>query len=144
VLIAIDLDGGADAVISRATSILSDGTAQITVLNVVYTDEAMYGPTLGGSFYNTKNWVINKSESSNIAVSKIQTLLDNAGFPERDLIVDFGRPIDVILDYAKSREIDLIILGSHGRHGIQLLLGSTANAVLHRAQCDVLAVKIRG
>ncbi|MGB1202845.1 MAG: universal stress protein [Alloalcanivorax venustensis] len=37
---------------------------------------------------------------------------------------------------------DLIVLGSHGKHGIRLLLGSTANAVLHRATCDVLAVRI--
>ncbi|MCP4009678.1 MAG: universal stress protein, partial [Proteobacteria bacterium] len=34
-------------------------------------------------------------------------------------------------------------LGSHGRHGLGLLLGSTANGVLHLAQCDVLAVRVR-
>jgi universal stress protein A len=36
----------------------------------------------------------------------------------------------------------LIVIGTHGQKGLQLLLGSTANAVLHGAGCDVLAVRI--
>ena len=37
---------------------------------------------------------------------------------------------------------DVIVVGSHGRHGIALLLGSTANGVLHGATTDVLAVRV--
>ncbi|QQS53576.1 MAG: universal stress protein [Candidatus Competibacteraceae bacterium] len=47
-----------------------------------------------------------------------------------------------ILDAAREHDVDLIVVGSHGRHGLALLLGSTANAVLHGAPCDVLAVRI--
>ncbi len=47
-----------------------------------------------------------------------------------------------ILGTAKEHGADLIVVGSHGRHGLALLLGSTANAVLHGAPCDVLAVRI--
>ena len=47
-----------------------------------------------------------------------------------------------ILDAAREGGVDLIVVGSHGRHGLALLLGSTANAVLHGAPCDVLAVRI--
>jgi universal stress protein A len=38
--------------------------------------------------------------------------------------------------------MDLVVVGSHGRHGLSLLLGSTANGVLHGAGCDVLAVRV--
>jgi len=48
-----------------------------------------------------------------------------------------------ILSAAQEHRVDLIVVGSHGRHGLALLLGSTANAVLHGAPCDVLAVRIR-
>lgn len=48
-----------------------------------------------------------------------------------------------ILNAATEHNADLIVVGSHGRHGLALLLGSTANAVLHGAPCDVLAVRIR-
>ena len=47
-----------------------------------------------------------------------------------------------ILEAVRELGVDLIVIGSHGRHGLALLLGSTANAVLHGAPCDVLAVRI--
>ena len=37
---------------------------------------------------------------------------------------------------------DVIVVGSHGKHGLALLLGSTANGVLHGANRDVLAVRV--
>ncbi len=43
---------------------------------------------------------------------------------------------------AEKLSADLIIVGSHGRHGLALLLGSTANGVLHGAKCDVLAMRV--
>ena len=43
---------------------------------------------------------------------------------------------------AKEQDVDLIVVGSHGRHGLALLLGSTASAVLHGAPCDVLAIGV--
>lgn len=53
-----------------------------------------------------------------------------------------GRPATIIQDYAHEHGHDLIVMGTHGRHGIKLVLGSTANAVLHGASCNVLAVRI--
>lgn len=44
---------------------------------------------------------------------------------------------------AEEQKADLIVIGSHGRHGLGRLLGSTANGVLQGAPCDVLAVRIR-
>ncbi|MDT8384621.1 MAG: universal stress protein [Gammaproteobacteria bacterium] len=49
-----------------------------------------------------------------------------------------------IIEYAQAQQADLIVLGRHGRHGISRLLGSVANAVLHHAPCDVLAVRVGG
>lgn len=58
-------------------------------------------------------------------------------------IIANGNVSHEILSYAENNAVDLIITGSHGRHGIQLLLGSTANALLHRANCDVLSVRLK-
>ena len=54
----------------------------------------------------------------------------------------FGRPESEIHRLAEAQDMDLIVVGSHGRHGLALLLGSTANGVLHGASCDVLAVRV--
>jgi universal stress protein A len=53
-----------------------------------------------------------------------------------------GNPGEEIIRVADENQVNLIVLGSHGRHGWALLLGSTANAVLHHAHCDVLAVRL--
>ena len=65
-----------------------------------------------------------------------------AGFSRENVHIRFGRAADVIVDLADEIEADVIVIGSHGRHGVKLLLGSTANAVLHQASCDVLAVRV--
>ena len=54
-----------------------------------------------------------------------------------------GTPAAEIRQLADKIGADLIVLGTHGRHGLGLMLGSTANGVLHGAPCDVLAVKVR-
>lgn len=63
--------------------------------------------------------------------------------PEDRQIIKVGPAKSIILEEAEKIGVDLIIVGSHGRHGIRLLLGSTANAVLHGAKIDVLAVRLR-
>jgi nucleotide-binding universal stress UspA family protein len=52
-----------------------------------------------------------------------------------------GRPADQILHAAESRDVDLIVMGSHGRTGfMRLILGSLAEEVIARAPCPVLVV----
>ena len=46
-----------------------------------------------------------------------------------------------ILRVASEYKIDLIVAGSHGKHGLALLLGSTAHAILNSAPCDMLIVR---
>lgn len=58
-------------------------------------------------------------------------------------IVKVGPAKFVILEEAQRLGVNLIVVGSHGRHGVRLLLGSTANAILHGAKCDVLAVRVK-
>ena len=55
----------------------------------------------------------------------------------------YGQPRQEIHRLASEQGCDLVIVGSHGRHGLALLLGSTANDVLHGAPCDVLAVRLK-
>jgi universal stress protein A len=54
----------------------------------------------------------------------------------------WGIPNQEIITFANEQQVDLIVLGSHGRHGLALLLGSTVNSVLHYALCDVLSVRL--
>ena len=53
-----------------------------------------------------------------------------------------GRPEAEIPTQAKAIDCDLIVVGTHARWGLALLLGSTTDGVMHSAECDVLAVKV--
>lgn len=55
----------------------------------------------------------------------------------------WGEPRQEITHIAEQEKIDLIIVGSRSRHGLALLLDSTASKVLYHAKCDVLAVRLQ-
>jgi len=74
---------------------------------------------------------------------KMTELGNKLGVTEAHCYLLEGRPAAEIHNLCNEGGFDLIVLGSHGQHGLQLLLGSTANSVLHGSGCDVLAVRIR-
>jgi nucleotide-binding universal stress UspA family protein len=56
-----------------------------------------------------------------------------------------GEPASEIVAYARDRAIDLLVVGTHGRTGIEhALMGSIAERVVRRARCPVLTVHPRG
>ena len=73
---------------------------------------------------------------------QLSQLSEKLDIPADNQWLEFGNPVHDIVRMAEEQQIDLIIIGSHGRHGIRRLLGSTANGVLHHATCDVLAVRL--
>ncbi len=77
------------------------------------------------------------------AQESMRKLGSQLGVASTNQIIKVGPARTIILEEAERLGSDLIIVGSHGRHGIRLLLGSTANAVLHGALCDVLAVRVK-
>jgi universal stress protein A len=94
------------------------------------------GPDPVGSFGNTEK---RKEQAKEI----LQPLAKRLNITEQDLCISVGYISEEILAFAEHESVDLIITGSHGVHGLRLLLGSTANAILHGAKCDVLAVRYK-
>ena len=80
-------------------------------------------------------------EQAKTSLAKLAEQYPDISEDQRHLI--FGQPRQEIHRLATEHECDLIVVGSHGRHGLALLLGSTANDVLHGAPCDVLAVRLQ-
>ena len=78
-------------------------------------------------------------ETAKIQLDEFAEGLD---IPSENRHLVYGRPETEIHSLAEELEVDLIVVGSHGRHGLALLLGSTANGVLQGSPCDVLAVRV--
>jgi nucleotide-binding universal stress UspA family protein len=79
----------------------------------------------------------------NAAHERLGDLLTEAEMRELQPVraMRLGRPTDEIVRYASEHEIDLIVMGTHGREGVaRMLLGSVAEKVVRRAACPVLTV----
>ncbi len=64
------------------------------------------------------------------------------GRVEATAAVRTGSPHQEILDEAEEREVDLIVVASHGHSGVeQILFGSTADRIVHHAKCPVLTIR---
>lgn len=60
-------------------------------------------------------------------------------------VKEFGKTADKIVDYARETDIDLVVMGTHGRSPITRgLLGSVAESVVRRANCPVLTIHPEG
>jgi universal stress protein A len=73
---------------------------------------------------------------------ELEALGSRHGIDPDALHVMAGSTADGVHDLARTIGADLIVVGTHGRHGLQLIKGSTANAVLHGVQCDALSVRV--
>ena len=144
ILIALDATDEAEEVLEGATALDPRGAAEFRVITVI--PPLMSGVSgLDGAVF-AASWPLRDMEES-IAQETARNIRERvAGYgisPERGSI-GVGRPAIEIMAEAERIGADLIVIGSHGRHGISgLMLGSTANGVLHGAQCDVLTVRIR-
>ena len=74
------------------------------------------------------------------AIKALKIAADRLKLKSAETAITAGTPHTEIIAFAKKHHHDLIVLGSHGKHGFKLVLGSTSNAVLHHAPCDVLTI----
>lgn len=95
-----------------------------------------------GAAYGVSAGVDVEEELRKQAAEQMAGVAERIKVPASHQVVVIGSAKEVIIEEAENRKADLIIVGSHGTQGVRLLLGSTTNAVLHRATCDVLAVRV--
>lgn len=137
ILVAVELIESNDAeLLSHAEYMAKEFKASVTLVHAVE-HIGCYGAYGVGAGVEIERALIDS------ASSEMGLLGKKLGFPENKQIVKIGPAKFVILEEAERIHANLIIVGSHGRHGIRAVLGSTANGVLHGATCDVLAVRLK-
>lgn len=138
ILIAVDLHPDCDdTIIQRGIEIAKINNAKVAIVHAVEHIGA-YGVAEAYSAV-----VDVEAQLADDARKELAKIGEKFNVPANAQFLETGAPKSVVLHKANEIKADLIVVGSHGRHGLQLLLGSTANGVLHHASCDVLAVRIR-
>ena len=136
-LVAVDFSQECRNVVRRASEIAAQNGASMTLLHVVEYTSTIYA----GDIPLPEDLELDQRLADQ-AAEKLGALVAELALGPVEQLVEIGVPRREIARLAEERGVDLIVIGSHGRHGLQLLLGSTANGVLHQAKCDVLAVRV--
>ena len=92
----------------------------------------------------TMNYIPLEEDLEKAAKEDLQLVLlefQQAGL-KVDSSIEIGNPSDVILDKSRELDVNLVIMGSHGKKGLsRLIMGSVAETVVRKANCPVLIVK---
>jgi universal stress protein A len=139
ILLAVNLSPGSDEVAIKAKQLACHNQAKLSLVYVLDLP-----PVLGMGYEVPLDCddSLNELLISNAELD-LNTFIQHTQLDLHQTWLRQGDFVEEIVSIAQDNQVDLIIIGSHGKHGLALLLGSTANSVLHHARCDVLAVRLR-
>jgi universal stress protein A len=136
ILIAVNFTEDDRLIEDRAVKMHEFTQAKLSLIHVIEPLPSIYGGDSYGGYMKPE---VNLNEK---ATSMLKPIAEHLNIPAVNIATPSGKVSLEIIAYSDENNVDLILMGSHGRHGLQLLLGSTANAVLHHAKCDVLTVRV--
>jgi universal stress protein A len=138
VLAVVDLGPDSLLVVRRARELSAGPDARLTLLHVV---EFVPAEPLSDALLPT---VQIEAELLERARTRIAALAAQLNPPPTNHDVASGNVKSQITRCAREGHHDLIVIGSHERHGLSILVNLTEDTVLHAAPCDVLAVRLPG
>lgn len=136
ILVPVDYSHSGDAAMAYAESLAKEYDAEIHLVHV-YEQPFAY---VDGGFASTPLPAVPPADLE-AEEEKLKAITPAKGVKlRREFIV--GSPADELVNYAKEKAIDLVLMGTHGRTGLnRLLMGSVAERVVRRAPCPVLTIK---
>jgi len=138
ILLATDLLDDSSVAVDRAVLLAQQNDAKLSLMHVVESIPSYFGDEM-----TLPSTLEIETQLLDRAKEKMAQLAGKLNLGEGDAHTMVGITKLEVIDFAKAHQVDVIVLGSHSRHGLGHLLGSTARAVLNAAPCDVLAVKIK-
>ncbi len=138
ILLAVDFSANTENIVTRAIEVVNQNGAKLSLVHIldnIPMPDTSYGTII--SLGDESDNLLLEQEKNNLTM-----LGEKLNVPDNQRWLIWGTPKDEITTLAAQESVDLIVIGSHARHGLALLLGSTASGVLHHAPCDVLAVKL--
>jgi universal stress protein A len=137
ILVLLDLSDASEQVAAAGRDLAATFGASMVILHVV---EYVAVEPMGESLMPT---VQIEDELLERSRDKLKALVARLGLEHAAARVETGNTKAEILRVAAEESVDLIVLGSHERHGLAILLNFTEDTVLHAARCDVLAIRLK-
>ncbi|MDG2090258.1 MAG: universal stress protein [Gammaproteobacteria bacterium] len=137
ILVAVDLSQDSAVILDKARGIAKSYEAQLDLIHVI--EPIAVGYAIEISSIDVEGL---HQEATEQAKQSLMEMGRNIDIPAERMHTLLGQPAREIKELANEIEADLIIMGNHGRHGWELLFGSTSTGVAHGINCDLLTVHI--
>jgi nucleotide-binding universal stress UspA family protein len=135
ILIATDGSAKNQPAVKKGLELARESGSMVYVLYVI--DETTFTSTEAGALAG--DVYMNLKEEGEKAVEQVKRI---ANGEKVETLVLSGRPANVITEFAVKNKVDLIVVGSQGKSGLErLILGSVAESILRMTDCMVLVVK---
>lgn len=135
ILLPTDGSRGNSPAVDQAVDLAAETGAELHVLFVV--EDIHYGPELMDGQVEARLRQIGKE-----AIEEIRTRAAEVGI-DVETAVESGTPHHEILEYADENDVDVIVMGTHGRSGLdRYLLGSVTERVVRTSERPVLTVRV--
>ena len=139
ILVAFDSSSFSQRAFKNALDIADPELSKVTICSVV---TGIYQPSIGFSMKYTQELLDNQTKYLKKIFNKLQKEAKKKEISISLKILHDPSVSKGILNYVNSRKFDLVIIGSHGRTGInRIILGSVANEITNKAKCSVMVVK---
>ena len=133
IVVPIDFSGESPHAIQTAIGITDDASKLHLVHVLLPLDTVSPGVLLGD---------VSDESRREVVTEKLNQLAAEHGASGAAISVQLGTPGLQIADYAKEQAADLIVIPSHGYHGVKrMFLGSVAERVIRHAECSVLVLR---
>jgi nucleotide-binding universal stress UspA family protein len=139
ILVPSDLSNKSFHAFKIALDMAKKYDSKITILTCIQVD------TWHHKFYDSRadaELLKNQKKTITPYIEKLEKIANKSNISIKSQILRSVSVVKDITTYAKSHKFDLIVMGSHGRTGMdKLILGSVANGVLQKSSCPVLIIK---
>lgn len=140
IMVALDYSSHSGVVLERASRLARDHGAELIIVHVVEYLPPMF---MGDEPFPNNLWAVDDEkllENARVRMNDFESAVQGVTVASRVVLGNTNHELEVV---AKEESVDLIVAGSHGRHGLARLLGSTATALVHNVNCDLLLVKMQ-
>ncbi len=138
ILCPVDFSEFTDEILEYALDIAKKYGAELHLIHII--------PNLNyftpyESFFTPENLIVVEKNMETEVNKDFDDLMKKINVPAVKIIKN-GAAFVEIINYARSESMDLIIIGTHGRSGLEhILIGSVAERVIRKAPCPVLTVR---
>jgi nucleotide-binding universal stress UspA family protein len=144
ILLPTDGSQGVSKAINVAVGMATEFDAEVHVLTVIEPPTLVLFDAGLGQVLSGEKFMEELRKAAQRIVRDTKEIIEESGHEDVETAVLEGHTAETILEYAQKNKTDLIVMGTHGRRGLnRIILGSVAEEIVRRSPIPVLTVRMR-